>query len=330
MMSLPSSQPDLSICIVAYNVRAVLKDCLQSIRRAGPEINYEVLVVDNSSRDGTGEMVKSDFPEFFLILNDSNIGFSAASNQAIRLSRGRYLLLLNPDTLVAKGALEEMVRFLDCRPAAGGGGPKLLNPDGRLQFSVRAFPTIASAFQQFTILGELGCFRRARNDYLQSGFDYARPTTVDQPMGAALFLRREALDEVGLLDEGFFLYFEEVDLCRRLTGAGWALWYNPAAEIVHLGGESTGQEGGRALYYFYQSQFRYFEKVFPPSRARIFKLAFKPLAVLGLLWSMALTGLCLAGGYFARIPAERRLRKRARLRLKREFFSRYLREFLRL
>ncbi len=323
-------QPDLSICIVAWNVREVLRDCLRSIRRAAPDLDYQILVVDNCSGDGTGTMVESEFPEVVLIANSRNRGFAAACNQALGASRGRYLVLLNPDTLVSAGALEEMVRFLDLHPAAGGAGPRLRNPDGSPQPSVRGFPTISSALGKFTILGELGFFRRSAADYLQADFDYDRPAVVDQPMGAALFLRREALDEVGLLDERFFLYFEEVDLCRRLTRSGRPLWYNPAAEIVHRGGESTGQEGGRALYYFYQSQFRYFQKVYSPARARIFKLAFKPLAVLGLLWSMALNGLCLAGGYLARIPAERRERKRARLRLKREFFSRYLREFLRL
>lgn len=321
-------QPDLSICIVAFNVRADLEECLRSIRRARPEIDCELLVVDNRSRDGTGEMVESGFPEATLIPNDRNRGFAAASNQAIRAARGRYLLLLNPDTLVPAGALEEMVDFLDRRPAAGGGGPRLLNPDGSLQPSVRAFPTIPSALGQFTILGDLGLFRRARNRYLQTGFDYGRPAVVDQPMGAALFLRRAALEEVGLLDEGFFLYFEEVDLCRRLTRAGRPLWFNPAAEIVHRGGASTGQEGGRALFYFFQSQFRYFQKVAGPLPAGFFKLVFKPLAAAGIYWSLLITGLSLAGGRLAGLPAERRERRRARLELKWEFLSRYLWKFL--
>lgn len=323
-------QPDLSICIIAWNVREVLRDCLSSIRQTAPELDYEILVVDNSSRDGTGEMVEAEFPEAILIRDTTNRGFAAGCNRAIRAGRGRYLLLLNPDTLVTAGALEEMVRFLDRRPEAGGAGPKLLNPDGSRQPSVRGFPTFASAFGRFTILGKLGFFRRAGSDYLQAGFDGGRPAVVDQPMGAALFLRREALDEVGLLDEGFFLYFEEVDLCRRLTRAGRPLWYNPAAEIVHRGGESTGQEEGRALLHFFQSQFRYFEKVYPPARARLFKLVFKPLALLGICWSMILNGLALAGGYLFLSLAGRREKKRSRLKLKGEFLARYFFDFLRL
>lgn len=330
MTMTPPPPPDISICIVAWNVRDFLKDCLRSIRRARPEIDCELLVVDNGSSDGTAALAAEEFPEAVLIPNDRNRGFAAACNQAIRASRGRYLLLLNPDTLVPAGSLEEMVEFLDRRPDAGGGGPKLSNPDGSLQPSVRTFPTIASAFGQFTILGDLGLFRRARAAYLQTAFDYGRPAIVEQPMGAALFLRREALEEVGLLDESFFLYFEEVDLCRRLSRAGRPLWYNPAAEIVHRGGESTRQDGGRALFYFFQSQFRYFGKVCSPSRFRLFKLAFKPLVLLGLCWSMLLNAVSLAAGGLFRSAAGRRERRRARLALKRDFLVRHLFDFLRL
>jgi len=321
---------DLSICIVAWNVREVLEDCLRSIRRAGPEVDHEILVVDNASGDGTAEMVETGFSEVTLIRNTRNRGFAAAANQALEAGRGRYLLLLNPDTLVPPSSLEEMVGFLDGRPAAGGAGPKLLNPDGSLQPSVRSFPTAAAAFGQFTILGKLGLFRRSRAAYLGRGFDYGRPAIVDQPMGAALFLRREALDEVGLLDERFFLYFEEVDLCRRLTRVGRPLWFNPAAEITHRGGESTAQAGGRALFYLFQSQFRYFDKVLPPSRARLFRLAFKPLALLGIGRSLAVNGAVLAAGCLFPDPAGRRARRRERFGRKWEFLSRHLIDFLRL
>ncbi len=330
MHPVPVQQPDLSICLVTWNVRDYLRDCLLSLRRARPEIDYEVLVVDNRSSDGTAVSVKTDFPEVSLIQNDRNRGFAAACNQAIRSSGGRYLLLLNPDTLVPAGSLEEMVRFLDQHPGAGGAGPKLINPDGSLQPSVRGFPTTAAAFRQFTILGDLGLFGRARSVYLQTNFDYQHPAVVDQPMGAALFLRRQALEEVGMLDEGFFLYFEEVDLCRRLSRAGWTVWYNPAAEIVHRGGESTRQEGGRSLLYFFQSQFRYFAKTAPPLRAHLFKLAFKPLAVLGIGWSMMLSGVGWAAGRLFGISPERGERKRVRFNLKKNFLTHQLLKFLRL
>lgn len=273
-------------------------------------------------------MVESEFPEVLLIRNTANRGFAAASNQAISAGRGRYLILLNPDTLVREGSLEEMVGFLDHRPLAGGAGPRLFNPDGSPQPSVRSFPTISSALSRHSILGKVGFFRRAGADYLQSDFDYGRPAVVDQPMGAALMLRREALDAVGLLDERFFLYFEEVDLCRRLTRAGWPLWYNPAAEVVHRGGESTAQAGARSLFYYFQSQFRYFEKVYPPLPARIFKIFFKPLAILRIYWSIITGGLSLAGGYLARRPEVRLAAKRGRLKIKGEFISRHLIRFL--
>lgn len=329
-MKTPSPDPVLSICIVSWNVREVLRDCLESIRAAGPEIDYEVLVVDNASGDGSADMVESAFPEVSLIRGRRNLGFAAASNRAIRSARGRYLLLLNPDTLLREGSLEEMVRFLDLHPAAGGAGPRLLNPDGSLQPSIRALPNMTAALGEHTILGNLGLFRRARSAYLRREFDYGRPAIVEQPMGAALFLRREALDRVGLLDEGFFLYFEEVDLCRRLAEAGWPLWYNPAAEIVHRGGESTGRAGGRALYCYFRSQFRYFEKVSGPAASGLFKTAFKPLAVLGMYWSLVISLLSLAGGKLAGRPTARLARKRDRLARKWDFLSRYLINFLML
>ncbi|MFH1037619.1 MAG: glycosyltransferase family 2 protein [PVC group bacterium] len=319
---------DLSICIVSWNVKDLLGDCLASIRSSRPALKYEIVVVDNASRDGSGDRVAAEFPEAALVRNRVNLGFAAACNQAIRRSRGRYLLLLNPDTLIRKGALEEMVRFLDERPAAGGGGPRLIYPDGRHQPSVRGFPTFRSSLQQFTILGDIGLFRRARREYLEPNFPSDRASTVEQPMGAALFLRREALEEVGLLDEEFFLYFEEVDLCRRLDRSGRRLWYNPRAVVVHAGGGSTGQAGARALYWFFQSQFRYFGKQDGAAAAARFKLIFKPLFLAGLYWSIIRGTVSLLWAYPAhRAPGERE-RKRTRLQVKWRFLTGYLFDFL--
>ncbi len=328
MNNKPMEEPDLSICIVSWNVKRALGDCLDSIREVRPALRYEVVVVDNASDDGSGDMVREKFPESELIRNHSNLGFAAACNQAIRRSRGRYMVLLNPDTRVREGALEEMVGFLDARPAAGGGGPRLIYPDGRHQPSVRAFPTFKSSLQQFTLLGDLGLFRGARSRYLRLDFPYDRAAVVDQPMGAALFLRREALEEVGLLDEGFFLYFEEVDLCRRLTGAGRLLWYNPLSIIVHEGGRSTEQAGARARYWFLQSQFRYFSKQEGAVRTARFKLLFKPLFLAGLYWSIIRGSVSLLWAAAVRRDPGIRERKRLRLRVKWRFLTEYLLDFL--
>lgn len=319
---------DLSICIVSWNVKELLRDCLASIRAARPELRYEVLVVDNGSRDGSTAMVKEEFTEVAVIRNRINRGFAAACNQAIRDSRGRYLVLLNPDTRVREGALEEMVGFLDRHPDAGGGGPKLVNPDGTLQPSVRAFPNFKSSLQQFTILGDIGLFRRSRREYLKKDFDYEQAAVIDQPMGAALFLRRGALEEVGLLDETFFLYFEEVDLCRRLSGAGWNLWYNPRAVIVHAGGRSTAQATAQAFFRLQESQFRYFTKHFGSIATTRFKLFFKPLFLLGLYWSIIRDGLAVVAGSLSRSSPRARERRRRRLRRRWHFLTGYLIDFL--
>jgi len=323
-----SKELDLSICIVSWNVKDLLRECLSSIGDAKPDLKFEVVVVDNYSRDGSADMVREEFPSVTLIPNRVNRGFASACNQAIRGSGGRYILLLNPDTLIQSGALEEMVRFLDERPSAGGGGPKLINPDGSLQPSVRMFPTFKSSLGQFTILGDLGFFHRTVNKYLARDFDYAGPSIVEQPMGAALFLKREAIDSVGLLDESFFLYFEEVDLCSRLTLSGRSLWYNPGAVIVHIGGASTGKAAGLALFRLMESQFKYFKKHFGPNPTARFKVIFKPLFLLGEYWSLIQNLVSLSGAYISGRPRAEKERKGARLRMRWDFLTKHLIDFL--
>jgi GT2 family glycosyltransferase len=319
---------DLSICIVSWNVKDLLRECLSSIGAATPALKFEVVVVDNNSRDGSVDMVRKEFPSVTLISNRVNRGFAFACNQVIRGSRSRYILLLNPDTLIQSGSLEEMVRFLDERPSAGGGGPKLINPDGSLQPSVRMYPTFKSSLGQFTILGDLGFFHQTVNRYLEKGFDYEYPSIVEQPMGAALFFRRSALDAVGLLDESFFLYFEEVDLCLRLFLSGRSLWYNPGAVIVHIGGGSTGKAAGLALFRLMESQFKYFIKHFGPRPTAWFKIIFKPLFLLGEYWSLIRNLASLLGAYISGSPRAEKERKKNRLRMRWDFLTKYLIDFL--
>ncbi len=221
-----------------------------------------------------------------------------------------------------------MIAFLDGRSQAGGGGCRLLNPDGSLQKSVRAFPTFKSSLAQFTILGDLGFFRRAKKEYLMEGFDYTREAEVDQPMGAALFLRRAAVEELGGMDESFFIYFEDVDLCFRLAAAGRPLLYNPAASIVHIGGESTGQAGGEATYWLLKSQMRFFRKHRGPGSVFWFGLIFKILLVPGLLWGIVRDGISVLGKRISAASPERIEKTTARLRKKCDFLVDYLLKFL--
>ena len=324
----PVKEIDLSICIVSWNVKDLLMECLFSIDDAGPELRYEVVVVDNNSRDGSREMVRERFPEITLVPNRVNCGFAFACNQAIQESRGRYILLLNPDTLIRSGSLEEMLRFLDERPSSGGGGPKLINPDGTLQPSIRKYPTFKSSLGRFTILGDLGFFRRSENEYLARDFDYDSPSIVEQPMGAALFLKRDALDAVEGLDESFFLYYEEVDLCSRLSQAGRALWYNPGAVIIHVGGGSTEKAGPWARFQMQKSQFKYFTKHFGAGPTMWFKIIFKPLFLMGEYWSLIRNMVSLLGTYISGGSRSEKDRKGARLRTRWNFLTKYMIDFL--
>lgn len=319
---------DISVCIVSWNVKPLLRECLLSIITSKPELSYEIMVVDNNSADGSPDMVKGEFPSVILVSNQINRGFAAACNQAIRISRGRYVLLLNPDTLIHCGALEKMVQFLDQKPSAGGGGPRLNNPDGTLQPSIRMYPSFKSSFHQFTILGDLGIFHRAGNKYQARDFNYHRASIVDQPMGAALFLRKKALDEVGLLDESFFLYYEEVDLCLRLSRAGWSLWYNPDSVIVHIGGGSTNKTVVQSRFLMLESQFKYFSKHLGKVPTARFKILFKPLFLLGEYWSFLRNLISLIGTYICNGSRSDKERKKNRLRMRWDFFTGYTLDFL--
>lgn len=228
---------DLSVIIVSYNTRELLRDCLHSLASAGA-VQFEVLVVDNASADGSAEMVGQSFPDVQLIVNDHNAGFAAANNIGLRRARGRYLLLLNSDTRVLDGALARMVQFMDAHPAAGYCGPCLLNADDSHQASARRFPTpLSRAWAMSGMAGRYPRSRHALDLHWQGG---AQGTyRVDWLSGACLMVRAAAVEQVGVLDESFFMYFEETDWCRRMARGGWEGWYIGDARVVHLGGGSV-------------------------------------------------------------------------------------------
>jgi len=314
---------DLTVAIVSYNCRDDLRSCLASL-----PAGIGVSVVDNASSDGSAAMVAAEFPAVSLAANRENRGFAAACNQALRSAGGRYLLLLNPDTKVPPGALEEMVRFLDGHPCAAAAGCRLENPDGSLQPSVRAFPTRAAVLGTFTVLKRFGLLRSARRRYHQADFDYSRESRIEQPMGAALFLRREAWERAGGMDEGYFLYLEEVDLCRRLADAGEEIWYNPRCVIVHAGGRSTDPAGPAARFHLLKGFLRYFRQRRPGALTACFIAVFKPLHLLETVWGTAEAGLSLAARSLLGAPAEKVERARRRYRLRRGFLRNYALEFL--
>jgi hypothetical protein len=221
-----------------------------------------------------------------------------------------------------------MVRFLDAHPTAAAAGCRLLNPDGSLQPSVRSFPTPAAALGIFTLLGQLGFFRSARRRYLRADFDYSRESRIEQPMGAALFLRREAVERAGGMDEGFFLYMEEVDLCRRLADAGHEIWYNPQASIVHWGGKSTEQAGALAVFNLLRGLLRYFRKHRPGVGTSCFIAIFKPLCLSGTVWGMLGAGFSLLFRSLFGAPADKVEKSRRRFLGKWAFLNDYALEFL--
>ncbi len=262
----------LGIVIVHYNTPSLLRGCLESLRSC--TVAHRVVVVDNASPSPEGvEMVRREFPEVELVVNGENRGFARANNQGIAAltppspapggSGVRAVLLLNPDTVVRPNAMETLVAFLEGHPRAGAVAPRLLYPDGTLQENAFRFPTLwQSFFDTFPLHGRL--LRSRLNGRYQEMYG-EEPFTIDHPLGACLLLRAEALEQVGLLDEGYFMYVEEVDLCYRIKQAGWEIYHVPAAEVVHYGGQSTSQMAERMFVELHRSRFRFFTRHYPPA-----------------------------------------------------------------
>lgn len=253
----------LSICIVNWNTCDLLEACLRSIERYPPPEPFEVIVVDNASTDGSAERVRAMFPKVILIANTENRGYAGANNQAIQRAQGEFILLLNPDTEVHPQTFARALAFLRQNPQVGAIGAKQIFPDGRIQSSLRAFPT--PLYLMFEVLGFAKLFPRHPlfSAYRYGWFDYERPIEVDQPMGTFLMVRRAVVEQVGLMDEAFPLFFNDVDWCYRIRQAGWKIMYVPDVVITHHGGASTSQvrleaiqESHRALERFYQKHYR--------------------------------------------------------------------------
>ena len=229
---------DLSVIVVNYNTSTFLRDCLQSVFEQTRGLDYEVIVVDNASWDGSRELLQREFPKVRTIFNSENKGFAAANNQAIRVAQGRYVLLLNSDTRVLDGAIQKTFHFMEEHAEASIVGCKLLNSDGTLQPSCMSFPTVWNLFSEAFFLYIL--FRRTRlfGAYHMTYFDYDTVRPVDIVKGAFMMLRREVSEGVGLFDEAYFMYTEETDLCYRAKQKGFQAFFFPFARIIHFGGGS--------------------------------------------------------------------------------------------
>ena len=241
----------LSVIIVNYNVRPYLTACLDSVQRALEGIESEVFVVDNHSDDDSVEVVSSDYAWVHLINNRDNLGFSKANNIAIRQAQGEYILLLNPDTVVAEDTLKGVIDFMEQHPKAGGAGVRMHNADGTLApESRRAIPTPFVAARKM-----LGFTKR----YYMSYLSWDAPAQIEVVSGAFMLLRHKAIYEVGMLDEDFFMYGEDIDLSYRLLLGGWQNWYLPY-DIVHYKGQSTSKSDFRYVHVFYQAMLIFFRK----------------------------------------------------------------------
>lgn len=280
-----------SVVVVTYNALPWLEPCLVSVGA------YETVVVDHGSTDGTLELVRERFPRV-RVLDRENRGLAAGWNAGVAATSARYVLLLNSDAWAVGDAVERLVRFADEHPRAAVVAPRLSNPDGSLQRSVRGFPTLWRLATEYLFLRKLAPRSRALNAFYAGGFGHDEARRIDWAMGAVLLVRREAIEGVGPADEAFFLFSEETDWCYRFHAAGWEVWFDPGAEFTHVGGAS---HGGRMYVENLRGQLRFLAKhrgaaeaerarrlllvgvrlrgvVFPPERARGYREAARWLA----------------------------------------------------
>jgi len=263
----------ISVIIVNYNVKYFLEQCLHSVQNGCGGIDAEIFVVDNNSVDGSVKMVREKFPRVHLIENKENKGFSAANNQAIRKSKGEYVLLLNPDTLVEDDTLRKVVDFMDRNPDAGGLGVKMLDGKGKfLPESKRGLPYPSVAF--FKVFGLSSLFPKSRifGAYHLGYLDKDQTHEVDVLAGAFMLIRRKTLEKTGLLDEEFFMYGEDIDLSYRITQAGYKNYYFPGTRIIHYKGESTKKGSLNYVFMFYNAMIVFARKHFSRKNARVFSI----------------------------------------------------------
>jgi GT2 family glycosyltransferase len=280
-----SHMVDLSVVILSWNVRDLLRRCLKSVvgdvglitdhcpePKASHGLTIEVVVVDNASSDGSAEMVRTEFPSVRLISNETNRGYTGGNNDGIAAASGRYVMILNPDAQVIGDALATMVAYADAHPEVGVLGPQLLDSDGSVQPSRRRFPTLMTALFESTWLQPLAPRGVLRRYYV---LDRADDDTqeVDWLVGACLLVRREALQQVGGLDESFFMYSEELDWCRRIRQVGWKVVYLPKAQVIHHMGKSSDQVVAQRHIYFQTSKVRYFGKHHSALAASVVRLS---------------------------------------------------------
>jgi GT2 family glycosyltransferase len=273
----------ISVIVVSWNVSKLLDVCLETLQRDLVGIESEVFVIDNASADDSVEMVRCKHPWVQLIANDANLGFAAANNQAIKLAKGEYIFLLNPDTEVQAGAVPHLIEFLERHPKAGIVAPQLINSDGSIQRSCRKFPTFIAMLYELLGLSKMFPTHPIFGSYKMLDFNHDELREVDQPEGACLLLRRQVIEEVGVLDEGFFMLFEEVDWCYRIKQAGWQIWFDPAARVIHHYGQSIKQVKARMILSSHRGLYRFWSKHYAHGRWYLYGFVYTGLMSLAYL-----------------------------------------------
>ncbi len=274
---------DTSIIIVNWNTKDLLRSCLASIRETVKETDYEIIVVDNGSNDGSVDMLHAEYPSVRVIENGQNLGFAAANNRGFSVMRGRYALLLNTDAVLTENAVAELFGFMEKKPDAAMVCGQLLNADGSKQNSIASFPSILTLLANMPLLEYLFPGR-----YPSKRYEYREPIEVDSGIGACLLVRKKAMDEVGFLDERYFFFFEETDWAYQMKKAGWKVYHVPAARIYHLQGQSIGNDV-RSRIEFYRSRYMFFQKWYSRGYYRLVSM----IIFLRLLMNCLLTALLL-------------------------------------
>ncbi|SHH44130.1 hypothetical protein SAMN02745135_00815 [Caloranaerobacter azorensis DSM 13643] len=263
---------DLSIIIVNYNTRELTRQTLQSIYKYNHNLDFEVIVVDNNSSDDSINMIKDEFPQVILIQNKENLGFSKANNIGINKSKGKYILLLNSDTIIQRDTLEIMVDFMETNKEVGAAGCKVVLPDGNLDKACkRSFPTPRNAFYNALKLDKLFPHNKKFGEYNLTYLNEDEMHEVDSLVGAFMMVRREVIEEVGLLDENFFMYGEDIDWCYRIKKSGWKIVYYPKTKIIHYKGGSSKKKNPKIIYEFYRAMYLFFEKHYKNKYSKLTK-----------------------------------------------------------
>lgn len=275
---------DASVIIVNWNTRDLLLQCISSVYGTIKNLLFEIWVVDNGSGDGSVEAVRNRFPDVKIIENRENLGFARANNQALRQMKGRYAVLLNSDTILTEGAIEIIINFMEENKSVGICGGQLLNADGSKQNSIANIPTFATELLNKSLLRRLN-----PRKYPGKEQEFKEPVEVDSVIGACMVVRKEAVDDVGLLDEDYFFFFEETDWCLRMKKRGWKIFHHPDAKIYHLQGQSAGKVNIRARIEYWRSRYIFFQKNYSLRKLSVLKTCLLLKACINFLLALILS-----------------------------------------